>query len=138
VNEKKGDAELIKDLLKWMEQNKADYSNTFLQLTKSEDELAGVYIQSDFISWLERWKDRISEYSWEEVQGLLRKFNPKFIPRNHLVEEALHQAANFNDYSLFNRLLEVLQSPYDTHGGLNDFQKPPSNGDEGYNTFCGT
>ena len=138
VNEEKGDAELIKDLLKWMEQNKADYSNTFLQLTKSEDELAGVYIQRDFISWLERWKDRISEYSWEEVQGLLRKFNPKFIPRNHLVEEALHQAANFNDYSLFNRLLEVLQSPYDTHDGLNDFQKPPSNGDEGYNTFCGT
>jgi uncharacterized protein YdiU (UPF0061 family) len=138
LEEQEGDAALIKDLLQWMEANKADFTNTFLQLTKTKEELLAIYAQADFQSWFVRWEERVSEYKREEVLLLLEKFNPNFIPRNHLVEEALHQAANLSDYGLFNRLLEVLQAPYEVQKGYEDFQEPPLDGDEGYQTFCGT
>ena len=138
LKEQEGDAALIKDLLHWMEANKADYTNTFLQLLNPKNEHIGIYGLADFQSWFTRWEERVSTYAWEEVCSLLNTFNPKFIPRNHLVEEALHQAANLSDYGLFHRLLEVLQAPYEEHKGNEDFQEPPSDGDGGYQTYCGT
>ena len=138
LEEQEGDSGLIKDLLQWMEANKADFTNTFLQLLKAKNEHIGIYGEADFQSWYTRWEERVSMYAWEEVFSLLNRFNPKFIPRNHLVEEALHQASNFNDFGLFNRLLEVLQAPYETHKGYEDFQEPPKEGDGDYRTYCGT
>lgn len=138
LEEQEDDAALIKDLLHWMEANKVDFTNTFLQLLKPKNEHIGIYGQVDFQAWFTRWEERVSTYAWEEVCSLLNTFNPKFIPRNHLVEDALHQAANLNDYGLFHRLLEVLQAPYEEHEGYDDFQEPPRDGDEGYQTYCGT
>ncbi len=138
LEEQEGDDSLIKDLLHWMEANKADFTNTFLQLLKPKNEHIGIYGVADFQSWYTRWEERVSMYAWEEVFSLLNRFNPKFIPRNHLVEETLHQAANLNDYGLFNRLLKVLQVPYETQKGYEDFQEPPLEGDGDYRTYCGT
>ena len=138
LEEQEGDAVLIKDLLHWMEANNADFTNTFLQLTKTKEEHLAIYAQVDFQAWFVRWEERVSIYAWEEVCSLLNTFNPKFIPRNHLVEEALHQASNLNDYGLFNRLLEVLQGPYEAHNGYEDFQETPLEGDGDYRTYCGT
>ena len=42
----------------------------------------------------------------------MKKNNPIVIPRNHKVEEAL-EAANNNDMSLTNKLLSILNKPYD-------------------------
>jgi serine/tyrosine/threonine adenylyltransferase len=138
LEEQAGDAALIKDLLHWMEASQADYTNTFLQLNKTSNEHTGNYAQADFQSWFTRWEERVSTYIWEEVCSLLNTFNPKFIPRNHLVEEALHQAANLNDFVFFNRLLEVLQAPYLDHEGSNEFKEGPQEGDGDYRTYCGT
>ena len=112
--------------------------NTFLQLNKTSNEHIENYAQADFQGWFSKWMDRISIYSLEEVQYLLSISNPKFIPRNHLVEEALHQAANLNDFVFFNRLLEVLQAPYMDHVGSNEFKEGPQEGDGDYRTYCGT
>ena len=138
LEEKEGDAALIKDLLQWMEANKADFTNTFLQLTNTKEKLLAIYAQADFQGWFVRWEERVSQYKREDVLLLLEKFNPKFIPRNHLVEEALHQAANLNDYGLFNRLVKVLQAPYEAQKGYQNFQEPPIEGDGDYRTYCGT
>ena len=43
----------------------------------------------------------------------MRQHNPAFIPRNHNVEEALLAATSRNDFSVMERLLEVLATPYD-------------------------
>ena len=138
LEEQSGDDLLIKELLAWMEANQADYTNTFLQLNKTSNEHTGNYAQADFQGWFSKWLDRISIYSQEEVQYLLSISNPKFIPRNHLVEEALHQAANLNDFVFFNRLLEVLQASYMDHEGSNEFKEGPQEGDGDYRTYCGT
>ena len=138
LEKQEGDDSLIKDLLHWMEGNQADYTNTFLQLTKAKNEHKGIYGQANFQDWFTRWEERVSKYAWEEVCSLLNTFNPKFIPRNHLVEEALQQAANLNDYTFFNHLMGVLQVPYEEHKGFEDFQEPPKDGDGVYQTYCGT
>jgi uncharacterized protein YdiU (UPF0061 family) len=138
AEEQEEDSGLIKDLLQWMEENKADYTNTFLQLTKTKEEQVGIYAQSDFQTWFSRWQERIAVYPWVEVQKLLDKFNPKFIPRNHLVEDALQKAANLNDFGLFHEFLKVLQNPYVLQQGYERFQEVPKNVDEGYQTYCGT
>jgi uncharacterized protein YdiU (UPF0061 family) len=138
LEEQAGDATLIKDLLQWMEINKADFTNTFLQIAKARSEQQGIYVTSEFQAWFVRWEERVSRYKREDVLLLLEKFNPKFIARNHLVEDALYQASNLKDYSLFNRLLKVLESPYKGHIGCDDFQEPPRDGDGEYRTYCGT
>jgi len=138
LEEQAEDAELIKNLLTWMEENHADYTNTFLQLTHSSEDHTGIYASNEFQSWFTRWKKRVAIYSLDEVNKLLSTSNPKFIPRNHLVEKALHLAANLNDFGLFHALLEVVQRPYDQHTEYTHFQEPPLDGDAGYKTYCGT
>ena len=68
----------------------------------------------------------------------MQENNPYYIPRNHLVEEALTKAANNRDFNLLNELVLVLKSPYVKHANASHFQNPPSDGDRGYQTFCGT
>jgi uncharacterized protein YdiU (UPF0061 family) len=138
LEEQADDDLLIKELLTWMEENQADYTNTFLQLTKSSEDHTGIYASNDFQTWFDRWKKRVAIYSLDAVNKLLSTSNPKFIPRNHLVEKALHQAANLNDFGLFHSLLEVVQRPYDQHTEYTHFQEPPLDGDAGYKTYCGT
>jgi uncharacterized protein YdiU (UPF0061 family) len=138
LEEQAEDALLIKELLTWMEKNQADYTNTFLQLTKSSKDHTGIYASKEFQTWFDRWKKRVAIYSMDDVNKLLSSSNPKFIPRNHLVEKALHQAANLNDFGLFHALLEVVQTPYDEHPEYTHFQAPPLDGDAGYKTYCGT
>ena len=66
----------------------------------------------------------------------MHRHNPAFIPRNHLVEEAL-RAATTQDLSVMERLLEVLATPYDHHRDLPKFSTPGEPG-RSYRTFCGT
>lgn len=138
IEEQEGDAALIKELLHWMQENQADYTNTFLQLTKSKEEQVGTYASADFKSWFSRWQERVAVYPCEEVVRRMELANPKFIPRNHLVEEALHKAANLNDFEFFHELLKVLQNPYVLQQGYERFQEVPKNVDDGYQTYCGT
>ena len=70
----------------------------------------------------------------------MRRHNPAFIPRNHKVEEALEAATSEDDYSVMERLLDVLATPYDHDRDLPMFSMPSAPGSAGlpYQTFCGT
>ena len=63
--------------------------------------------------------------------------NPVYIPRNHLVEEAL-AAATEGDLAPVGALLEVLADPFTERPGLERYARsaPPEFGR--YRTFCGT
>ena len=67
----------------------------------------------------------------------MNRINPIFIPRNHLVEEAL-AAANEGDLGPFDTLLDVISHPFDQRDGMERFAEPAP-GDFGpYTTYCGT
>ena len=67
----------------------------------------------------------------------MRRHNPAFIPRNHLVEAALMAATSSHDFSVMERLLDVLATPYHHDRDLPTFSEPSPAGPP-YRTFCGT
>ena len=66
------------------------------------------------------------------------KVNPAVIPRNHRVEHALNAAVENLDYGPFEKLVEVLSSPYEEPEGHSEFMQPPKPGEHVLQTFCGT
>ena len=66
----------------------------------------------------------------------MRINNPLVIPRNHKIEEAL-KAAEQNNLKPMNKILDILNKPYNEQKNIDDYQSP-SILDEKYLTFCGT
>jgi uncharacterized protein YdiU (UPF0061 family) len=63
--------------------------------------------------------------------------NPIYIPRNHLVEEAL-TAATAGDLHPLERLLVAVTDPYHERAGLERYASPAPEDFGPYRTFCGT
>ena len=55
-----GDAELIESLLGWMQKARADFTNTFRDLSAEELPAAELYRGPDFQAWYARWQDRLT------------------------------------------------------------------------------
>jgi serine/tyrosine/threonine adenylyltransferase len=129
---------LILDLLTWMHEKKADYTNTFCHLMNLGPIKNKLYNNNDFINWKKRWEERLlkNNDNPEKYLKLMRNNNPLIIPRNHKVEEAL-RAANQNNLEPIKKILKILEKPYDEQKEINDYQLPSSS-NEKYQTFCGT
>ena len=63
-------------------------------------------------------------------------YNPRIIPRNHLVEKVLNESENGN-YALLNKFIENLNDPY-SNDIFSDFQRGPTEDEKVHQTFCGT
>jgi uncharacterized protein YdiU (UPF0061 family) len=133
------DEALVNDLLAWMQRQSADFTNTFRSLTSRR--LVAHFTNAD--PELEAWHRRLEArrgrqpQSPAEAETLMRRHNPAFIPRNHNVEEALLAATGRDDFSVMERLLEILATPYDHERDLPMFSAS-SSGERPYRTFCGT
>jgi uncharacterized protein YdiU (UPF0061 family) len=68
----------------------------------------------------------------------MRRANPAFIPRNHLVEAALNAASDRGDLAPFESLLAVIQQPFQDHPGRESWMQPPRDDERVLATFCGT
>ena len=65
------------------------------------------------------------------------RVNPVYVPRNHLVEEAL-DAATAGDLDPLGRLLAAVTRPFDDRPGLERYAEPAPQDFGSYRTFCGT
>jgi uncharacterized protein YdiU (UPF0061 family) len=81
--------------------------------------------------WLARWRAL-----GPDADGMDR-VNPAYIPRNHLVEEAL-AAATEGDLAPLDGLLDAVTSPYGERPGLERYAEPAPQDFGAYRTFCGT
>ncbi len=133
------DEKLIIELLSWMHQNKADYTNTFCYLMGEYKKKDEVYNEAKFSSWKKKWENRITlnNNSKENSLKTMSKVNPLIIPRNHLVEESLKYATEKNDLSKVNELIKILQRPYERDSANSIYQSTPLM-EENYVTYCGT
>jgi serine/tyrosine/threonine adenylyltransferase len=124
-----GDAQLVNDLLVWMKDNKADFTNTFRTLSTTDVPQV----------WRARWQARqqLESITIAEQRELMNAVNPVVIPRNHRVEEALAAAEIQGDLAPFNKLLAVLQQPYTEIADNVPYRESPAS-EAGYHTFCGT
>jgi len=139
-NEEKEDEQLIEDFLTMMQKHSADYTNTFRSLTLEKLEDTDLFTSEEFAQWNKLWEARLSgqQESKADCLQLMRNSNPAVIPRNHLVEEALEAAVEHGDYSVMEKLLEVLSRPYDQSEEQADYCTPPADSTRPYQTFCGT
>lgn len=84
-----------------------------------------------FSEWLSTWRGLNPDTE------LMRGANPIYIPRNHLVEEAL-AAGEAGDMEPFTRLLEAVTDPYTERAGFERYALPAPESFGPYRTFCGT
>tara|TARA_Y100000591_G_scaffold327378_1_gene351711 strand:- start:244 stop:1695 length:1452 start_codon:yes stop_codon:yes gene_type:complete len=132
------DKSLILDLLTWMHEKKADYTNTFCHLMNVNVEKENLYKDNNFINWKTRWHNRLSknDIPKEKSIQLMKTTNPVVIPRNHKVEEVL-SAADQDNFGPINKFLEILKNPYSEQKNISEYQSMPVL-DKNYQTFCGT
>ena len=141
------DLSLILDYLELMQKNKADYTLAFRYLStavgekKAPPQLLAVFNGSQALeTWLLRWNERVLKQgrSAQEISGAMDAVNPAFIPRNHRVEQAIQAAMQKNDFSVMDRLIDVLARPYEEQPQAEDLMLPPKPGERVAQTFCGT
>jgi serine/tyrosine/threonine adenylyltransferase len=137
--EEVNDKELIKELLAWMHNNKADYTNTFCFLMNEKFSFDEKYTNKDFIIWKKKWNIRLKQHNNtpEKYLKLMHSVNPLVIPRNHKVEEIL-EAANDNNIAPMKELIKILENPYSNQSNISEYQLLKSNKNKKYQTFCGT
>jgi uncharacterized protein YdiU (UPF0061 family) len=141
-----GDAALAQDLLERMAANAADFTLTFRLLA---DAAAGTGSQAvralfrepaAFDAWSAKWLDRLGTEPADPRQRAdsMRLVNPRFIPRNHLVEAAIDAAVEHQNLAPFEDLLAVVLRPYDDQPGRIRYAQPARPEECVRATFCGT
>lgn len=131
---------LINDFLKMLESEHVDLTMSFRNLSKinlkkieiKESVFANV---KNFTNWYQKWKYEIKKSN--SYANNMDNINPCYIPRNHIIEDALKHAMN-NDYSKIKELNRVLHRPYNEVTGLEVYASPPQQPDINYVTYCGT
>lgn len=89
--------------------------------------------------WLADWRARLSREAPDASRGAkMRAKNPAFIARNHRVEQAIAAAVGDGDFGPFERLLAVLETPFDEHNAFAEYRRPPAADERVLLTFCGT
>jgi len=139
-NEETQDESLIENLLSIMQKYHADYTNTFRTLTFDTRDDTVLFGSTEFANWHELWQSRLGRQQEPKASShqLMRNSNPALIPRNHRVEAALEAAVKQGDYSVMERLLNVLSSPYAHSPVQAEYCTPPELSTRPYRTFCGT
>ena len=129
-------ATLVGDLLDLLHTSHVDYTSFFRDLgaaARGEPEpVRGLFVDlAGFDGWLARWR------ALDPDAAAMDRVNPVYIPRNHLVEEAL-SAATGGDLEPIRRLLAAVADPYTERPGLARYREPAPEDFGRYRTFCGT
>jgi uncharacterized protein YdiU (UPF0061 family) len=128
---------LCSDLTTLMHASHVDHTSFYRALgaaARGDDKpVRGLFLDLAAIDgWLARWRAAAPD------GGAMDRVNPLYIPRNHLVEEAL-DAATAGDLAPLERLLEAVGSPFDERPGLERYAEPaPKDFGTTFQTFCGT
>jgi uncharacterized protein YdiU (UPF0061 family) len=139
------DGALIQSLLDLMQKDEVDWTSAFRRLgdsARGEDTPFWTLFQDRAAvdQWLTRWRARLAREADDGRRAeRMDRENPLYIPRNHLVEEALAAAINDDDLEPFEALHIVLGDPYKDQGPDKDrYAQPAPRDGRVYRTFCGT
>lgn len=147
ATQRDGDLALAQDLLERMTANQADFTLTFRRLcdaaggSEGDGGVRACFRDAGaFVAWAALWRERLGaeSISPEDRAAAMRRANPAFIPRNHLVEAVLQAAVQRGDFQPFEELLEVVTRPYEERPGMDIFTAPARPEERVHATFCGT
>ncbi len=127
---------LVDELLTLLQENHVDHTSFYRHLGAAARGDAASARRSftdveAFDAWAERW------HALSPDARVMDRVNPAYIPRNHLLEEAL-TAATEGDLNPLERLLNAVTTPYDQRPGMERYAAPAPKEFGAYRTFCGT
>jgi len=141
------DQQLVEKLFELMAAEAVDFTLFFRRLADLAAPDSGAASVADlfplpasFLPWLQQWQARcdLEDTAVLARQAAMYRANPAYIPRNHLVEEAIARATDNNDLAPFHRLLERLEQPFEFDPGDARYALPPKADEVVQRTFCGT
>jgi uncharacterized protein YdiU (UPF0061 family) len=136
---READAAFFSETLALLASQRVDYTNFFRALPSAAlGDVGRAHAlfrePGAFDAWADVWRPLTSS----EGLAAMGAVNPAYIPRNHLVEEAL-TAATDDDLLPLGRLMEVLARPFEEREERAVFAEPAPDRFSGvYQTFCGT
>ena len=129
------DPDLATDLQELLRAQHVDFTTFFRSLAAGT--ARSLFDEPEpFDAWATR-REALLPADRAAVAAAMNRVNPVYIPRNHLVEEAL-TAATAGDLAPFRRLVDVVSDPYEQRPGLDDYARPAPAGCAPYVTYCGT
>ncbi len=132
---RKEDPSLIESLMKQMAHEQTDHTILFRRLSTfstatgaDNSHVMGLFNDSAFRErWSSAYAERLRAESSDDGQraAAMNRVNPSVVLRNHLAESAIRQA-QAGDFSEVQRLLKVLENPFDEqHDTSADADFPP-------------
>lgn len=127
---------LVEELLALLQEGQVDYTSIIRSLGKaargrSEPARQLFPVVTAFDAWADRWR------ALGPDADAMDRVNPAYIPRNHLMEEALSAATSGDMQPLF-RLLKAVTRPFEERPGLEQYAVGAPEDFGTYRTFCGT
>lgn len=135
------DSGFIIELLKTLQAQQLDYTQTFAQLTRSlDDESLARQLSAQLGAVYAIWRKHLgsSKKAIDTARKLMKANNPVVIPRNHHIERVLAACEESANARAAEEFLQVLRSPYEEIDSTKNYQDLPLDGDKDYRTFCGT
>ena len=124
---------LQNQLMVMMQNNQADYTNTFRALcrvsqntTSNEKSFLSLLNNSDEAAkWIQSYKKLLGNntQSDTERQDFMLGINPKYILRNYMAQVAIDKATN-DDFSEIDDLIKILHNPFAEHASHNHYTGP--------------
>jgi len=141
-----GDDTLASDLLALLTEHGTDFTIFFRALATfdttpgaSNSLLRDMMVNRPaFDAWAARYAARLaSESSVDESRrARMNRVNPKYVLRNHLAQVAIEQAEKHRDFSEIDRLLQLLQRPFDEQPEHQAYAAPPPDWARGIEVSC--
>ncbi len=136
------DKPLIEGVLALMAAAEADFTLTFRALSDcaagGSAPVAALFgaDTSGIEVWLDDWRARLGPEA-ADAPARMRAVNPRYIPRNHRVEDAIIAGYGGN-FAPFEALNAVLAHPFDDQPEHTAYAAPPAPEERVQRTFCGT
>ncbi len=128
------DQALIDDWLRLLAEHRTDYTIAHRRLSHwpamaqpDWPALRDLFVdRARFDLWALRYRERLAQEQSQDAERLprMQAVNPAVVLRNHLAETAIRHAQS-GDFSEIERLLKVLQRPYDEPTQASDADFPP-------------
>jgi serine/tyrosine/threonine adenylyltransferase len=128
----------VNNLLQWMYENKADYTNTFLHLMEKDLPKDEIYLSEDWKIIKQNWLSLLVDNNTtkEAALMLMNKNNPNYIPRNLNVDNLINSYINTANWQPIENFLAQMKYLY--HSEIEDYRLCDYVKEAGYYTHCNT
>jgi len=135
------DKELSEAMLRALGSSQIDYTDFFRKLSRfsvdKSDILDLCTNTKPLDTWLDKYSKRLQKEALSEASRheKMLAVNPKYILKNHILQEAIEKA-EVHDFDMLNELLKVALAPFDEHPELEHLCKPTPSGSNNMTLSC--